>query len=532
MYALVGKGIAGIGAVIMLSGLVVNPWVGVYYQDYIENYRDVMLAYVWWSLGLGLLLVVLGFYAARRARERWTGVAMTLTILSLVVLVDRALLVVFGLPNWIADPVVGYRHRPNVVRVLGSRLLPSHNERLRGMRYVFNKYGHHDDDFPQVKPQFELRGLMLGDSVTMGDGVEKDDTIASQLEDILYARDNKYADCQVINTGVGGYSTSQEYAILRESLVFSPDFATVGVCLNDIIDAKPDDIGSNSGIAYLYESIAGYGANEIGFSRLIAWAMAPSESLEQRGLSQTHRLREMASASSDDARFEVGWKLVLENLAAIYRLAREQDIEMVLLVYPFASQLFVEKLQRPQQILLQHADTHGVGVIDFTQIFEEAIRTDVEQILAGLDPTRAMTPEDMDLILAFQVNRYFMDEVHPTPIGNRLAAGHLAEYLHHKELVELDLPAFHREQRLIIEHDPGEFTVNMPHTQQEIAHTAYVLFLLQQDMEKIRRVVEIGLRAADTSQSRAQFYRVLGEMERARGNEEAAATALPLVEQQ
>ncbi len=57
MHALVGTGIAGIGAVIMLSGLVVNPWVGVFYQDYIENYRDVMLAYVWWSLGL--LLVVL-----------------------------------------------------------------------------------------------------------------------------------------------------------------------------------------------------------------------------------------------------------------------------------------------------------------------------------------------------------------------------------------------------------------------------------------------------------------------------------------
>ena len=51
-------------------------------------------------------------------------------------------------------------------------------------------------------------------------------------------------------------------------------------------------------------------------------------------------------------------------------------------------------------------------------------------------------------------------------------------------------------------------------------------------MEKIRRVVDIGLRAADTSKSRAQFYRALGEMERARGNEEAAATALRLVEQQ
>lgn len=43
MHALVGKGVAGLGAVIMLSVLLVNPWVGELYQDYIENYRDVML---------------------------------------------------------------------------------------------------------------------------------------------------------------------------------------------------------------------------------------------------------------------------------------------------------------------------------------------------------------------------------------------------------------------------------------------------------------------------------------------------------
>ena len=227
---------AGIGAVIMLSGLVVNPWVGVYYQDYIENYRDVMLAYVWWSLGLGLLLVGLGLIAARRGREGWIGMAMTVAVLSLVLMADRALLVVFGLSYWVPDPVLGYRHRPDAVRVRGSRLLPALDERLRGMRIAINRYGHHDDDFPEAKPPSELRGLMLGDSVTMGDGMEKHDAIAHQLEVLLGQSDREYNTHQIINTGVEGYSTNHESAIFRESLVFAPNFVTVGLCLNDVTD--------------------------------------------------------------------------------------------------------------------------------------------------------------------------------------------------------------------------------------------------------------------------------------------------------
>lgn len=129
---------------------------GSVYQDYIENYRDVMLSYVWWSLGL--LLVVLGFYAARRAREGWTGVAMTVTVVSMILLPDRFLLVIFGLSYWVPDPVLGYRHRPNAVRVQGSRLMPSQDHRLHGARTRINRYGHHDDDFPMIKPRDELRG--------------------------------------------------------------------------------------------------------------------------------------------------------------------------------------------------------------------------------------------------------------------------------------------------------------------------------------------------------------------------------------
>ena len=84
MHKLVGKGIAGLGAIIVLSIVVVNPWVGELYQDYIENYRDVMFGYIWWSLGLGMLLIVLGLAAARREREGSTGVAIMAAVLSLV----------------------------------------------------------------------------------------------------------------------------------------------------------------------------------------------------------------------------------------------------------------------------------------------------------------------------------------------------------------------------------------------------------------------------------------------------------------
>ena len=171
----------------MLSAVAVNPWIGTYYQDYIENYADVMLNYLWWSLGLAALLVGMGLMAAKRKSEGWTGAAMPLATVSLILLADRALLVYFGLPYWVADPVVGYRHRPNAVRVLGSRMFPSKDNRLKGVRVAINRFGHHDDDFARQKPAGQLRGLMLGDSVTMGYGLDLSGTMPHWLEQLLVA---------------------------------------------------------------------------------------------------------------------------------------------------------------------------------------------------------------------------------------------------------------------------------------------------------------------------------------------------------
>jgi hypothetical protein len=102
----------------------------------------------------------------------------------------------------------------------------------------------------------------------------------------------------------------------------------------------------------------------------------------------------------------------------------------------------------------------------------------------------------------------------------------LAEYLQRQGMVELELDFFRTEQQRVLGRSPNEFEFRMPHSPQDIARTAYILFLYNQDMEKIRGVFDIGLSAASDPSVRAQLYRALGEIERARGNEEAVEVAL------
>ena len=173
-----------------------------------------------------------------------------------------------------------------------------------------------------------------------------------------------------------------------------------------------------------------------------------------------------------------------------------------------------------------HARAQGVDAIDLTPVFEKWICADVDQILGEVRQTHDLVPEDVDLIRVFQAKRYFFDEDHPTSVGNQVVAVRLAEYLQWQGMVELELDFFRTEQQRVLGRDPNEFEFRMPHSPQDIARTAYILFLYNQDMEKIRGVFDIGLSAARDPSVRAQLYRALGEIERARGNEEAVEVAL------
>jgi len=173
------------------------------------------------TIALGLVLP--------RAPSRLLGLSLLFLSLAAIVLADRLLLVKFGLPLWKYDIELHYRHRPGIARTIHQR------GKARGT-YRINRYGHNDDEFPVAKPDGELRGVSIGDSVTMGYGRPYASTFAAQLEGLLQAQDGRHRSHQIINAGVHGYSSPQERRILEESLRFQPDFIAVGCCMNDVTE--------------------------------------------------------------------------------------------------------------------------------------------------------------------------------------------------------------------------------------------------------------------------------------------------------
>ena len=99
-----------------------------------------------------------------------------------------------------------------------------------------NSFGFRDYEYGDKKEN-TFRILVLGDSFIFGAGVEMEDTYSKQLENILRSQSKKIK-YEVINTGVLGYGTDQEYYLLEEWIDrLKPDLVIIGFYIeNDVED--------------------------------------------------------------------------------------------------------------------------------------------------------------------------------------------------------------------------------------------------------------------------------------------------------
>jgi lysophospholipase L1-like esterase len=122
------------------------------------------------------------------------------------------------------DPLLVYKHAPGLQRT------------YQGVRVFINELGLRDRN-PEKKQDGELRILLLGDSVTFGWGVPIEATFGRKLESTLASKLER--PVRTVNTGVGGYNTVQEYAVLRAYAdVIEPDIVVLLYVKNDI---EPND---------------------------------------------------------------------------------------------------------------------------------------------------------------------------------------------------------------------------------------------------------------------------------------------------
>jgi lysophospholipase L1-like esterase len=116
---------------------------------------------------------------------------------------------------------------PNLL--IGHHHQPSSEATLMGVSIRTNSDGFRDDEYPVEKGN-RHRIILLGDSLTLGWGVEKSESFEQILEDQL----DEIRPTEIINLGVGNYNTTQEVNLLIEKgLKYQPDQVMVFYFIND-----------------------------------------------------------------------------------------------------------------------------------------------------------------------------------------------------------------------------------------------------------------------------------------------------------
>lgn len=118
---------------------------------------------------------------------------------------------------------------------LGYRLPPSMTDEFWGVEIRTNSIGMRDREVTIPKPATERRVMVLGDSGAFSLGVEYEDSIPAQLEDVLNEQASEGVRYRTLNMGVPSYNTEQQLSQLETlGLSLQPDLVVLYFSTNDI----------------------------------------------------------------------------------------------------------------------------------------------------------------------------------------------------------------------------------------------------------------------------------------------------------
>lgn len=296
------------------------------------------------------------------------------------------------------DPAQGYTLRPGAA----------------DGRDAISSMGLRDREFAAVKPAGALRIAAIGDSITFGFSNPRAAAWPKRLERALAARAKEGAPpIEVINLGVPGYNIEQSVARLRAvGLPLAPDAIVYGYSLND-----PQGVSIEaSALATLHEAFQQRSSRLLSHSRLYLLARKMAFERTQREALRAEPPRDPAidaAAAGDRVRYfrtlhregESAARL-RRGLDALAALAQEQRLPVLVVLFP----LFGEENGAGAEAL---ADVHA-------DVAAEASRRGLA-VLDLLDPFgRGARALGNDLSLDF---------MHPNPLGQRLAAAAIFEWM-------------------------------------------------------------------------------------------------------
>jgi lysophospholipase L1-like esterase len=129
-----------------------------------------------------------------------------------------------------------WRYASDIKRPLPRSDLPFHHfpgktGTYYGVKIETNSMGFRDTECAVEKPNGKTRIIALGDSFTLGWGVEFAETFSQRLEHLLAERGYPV---EVINMGVGNYNTTMEVELFKwKGLALDPDVVILMFFVND-----------------------------------------------------------------------------------------------------------------------------------------------------------------------------------------------------------------------------------------------------------------------------------------------------------
>lgn len=436
---------------------------------------DLLLALAWIAASVWVLRLPKGNAWVRHWGRR-VGLACCAACASLAVAEVGARIVLYrSLFPSLGGPMQPLR-QPHPTR--GWALVPDGQARLSTLDYSVtvrtNSRGLRDIEHDERPRERVYRIVVLGDSFMEAYQVELDQCLPRRLQRRLSGR-----DVEVVNLGVGGYGTTQEYvALLEQGLAYEPDLVLLAFfAFNDVrnndrwlegnLRAKSVPTMRTFGRPYAVIEPA---SDELrieypDFARITSW-------VEQRkrakvrylaDISVVARLTENAlgrlSAGSDRAlpthdpniwlgahildfvdqgevsgaeyarRWEEGWDISLRLIGAIRDLAEKNGARFAAFVVPHVIEVdddeysglrqrfpWIEfERSAPTARVLNYAREHGISVLDLTPFFRN-------QYILGQGPYY-----------------YQREDNHWNPRGHALATGALIEYLDQHQLLPMSV---------------------------------------------------------------------------------------------
>jgi lysophospholipase L1-like esterase len=245
------------------------------------------------------------------------------------------------------NPLIGHVHRPGA------------EARLMNTTVTINSAGFRDDEYA-LERNARRRIILLGDSLTFGWGVEKEESFEHLLEQQLDAR----SPTELINFAAGNYNTVQQVNLfLEKGLAYQPDQVIVFYFINDA-----EGVPKRSRFPWL------------GSVRVVTFYWSRIKALVAR-FSESAGYEEWYEALyRDDAE---GWRAAQRAFLQLREVCAAHDIALQVVLLPELHELVDYPFEAEHSAVSGFLEANGIRSLDLTPFF--AGETDPQSLWVAAD---------------------------------------------------------------------------------------------------------------------------------------------------